>query len=231
MELRFHALTHRFHSLPTTHSIHFNSLRPADAYYVSELDHLCFRQWLAAFLGPSQNLNQCWHFINWILWNKLNQNAKIFFHDNEFEMTSAKYRPFCPGLSVLIHFTGHSTVCSETTKKASQLCIASPLAGNPPASTGFPAQRASNAESVSMLWRHHGFHLFSPGTLNPRPEDHSQQRCCGHGLYDSSRDLCCHNTAVVQNEARSLVCCEHAPGGTVDNHYFTFGSDAKLPLQ
>ena len=32
--------------------------------------------------------------------------------------------------------------------------------GNPPVAGGFPSQRASNEESVSMSWRHHGSHSY-----------------------------------------------------------------------
>ena len=40
-------------------------------------------------------------------------------------------------------------------KKTSKLCVAGLYAGNSPVTGEFPAQRASNAENVSIWWRHH----------------------------------------------------------------------------
>ena len=44
-------------------------------------------------------------------------------------------------------------------KKTSKLCVTGLCEGNPPVSGGFPSQRASNAENVSIWWRHHGISL------------------------------------------------------------------------
>ena len=41
-------------------------------------------------------------------------------------------------------------------KKTSKLCVTGPCAGNSPGTGEFPAQMASNAENVSIWWRHHG---------------------------------------------------------------------------
>ena len=66
-----------------------------------------------------------------------------------------------------------------TSNKISKLCITDPLWGNPPVTGGFPSQRASNAESVSM-WRHHGqFHGIS-----------AQPRTC-HALAMYSQNQSC----------------------------------------
>ena len=40
-------------------------------------------------------------------------------------------------------------------KKTSKLCVTGPCAGNSPVAGEFPAQMASNAEKVSIWWRHH----------------------------------------------------------------------------
>ena len=40
-------------------------------------------------------------------------------------------------------------------KKISKLRVTDLCAGNPPVTGGFPSQRASNAENVSIWWRHH----------------------------------------------------------------------------
>ena len=40
-------------------------------------------------------------------------------------------------------------------KKTSKLCVTGLCEGNSPVTAEFPAQRASNAENVSIWWRHH----------------------------------------------------------------------------
>ena len=40
-------------------------------------------------------------------------------------------------------------------KKTSKIRVTGLCEGNPPVTGGFPSQRASNAENVSILWRHH----------------------------------------------------------------------------
>ena len=56
--------------------------------------------------------------------------------------------------------TGISIVCStiRRSKKTSKLRgTGLNLWRNPPVADGFPSQRASNAENVSIWWRHHDF--------------------------------------------------------------------------
>ena len=43
----------------------------------------------------------------------------------------------------------------RSSKKTSKLCITGRCEGNSPVTGEFPAQRASNAENVSIWWRHH----------------------------------------------------------------------------
>ena len=51
----------------------------------------------------------------------------------------------------------YSTVYSDADqKKTSKLRVTGLCAGNSPGTSEFPAQRASNAESVSIWWLHHG---------------------------------------------------------------------------
>ena len=44
-------------------------------------------------------------------------------------------------------------------KKTSKFCVTGLCAGNSPETGEFPAQRASNAENISIWWRHHAVHL------------------------------------------------------------------------
>ena len=46
-------------------------------------------------------------------------------------------------------------------KKASKLRVTGPCEGNSPVTGEFPAQRASNAENVSIWWRHHASIIIS----------------------------------------------------------------------
>ena len=47
-------------------------------------------------------------------------------------------------------------------KNASKLCVTGLCEGNSPVTGEFPAQRASNAENVSIWWRLHDNHLLIP---------------------------------------------------------------------
>ena len=68
---------------------------------VSDLVHHCFRQWLVFCLASSHYLNQCWFIANRTLRNKF-QRHLIKIQNSSFtktylEMSSAKWRPCCPG--------------------------------------------------------------------------------------------------------------------------------------
>ena len=47
-------------------------------------------------------------------------------------------------------------------KKTSKLCVTGLCEGNSPVTSEFPAQMASNAENVSIWWRHHGWWINWP---------------------------------------------------------------------
>ena len=85
----------------------FNALRPSDAYMRHYINHHWFRQWLVAWPAPSHYLNQCWNIGDRNLRSKLQWNLKrnpyLFFQNNSFQTSSAKWLPFCLGLDELIH--------------------------------------------------------------------------------------------------------------------------------
>ena len=58
----------------------------------------------------------------------------------------------------------YSTVYSAADKKTSKLRVTGLCAGNSPVIGEFPAQMASNAENISLWWRHHGLSLLG-GTI------------------------------------------------------------------
>ena len=62
-------------------------------------------------------------------------------------------------------------------KKKSKLRVTGLCAGNSPVTGEFPAQRASNAENVSIWWRHHVWVLL-PST-GPEIGHHCACRCPG----------------------------------------------------
>ena len=69
--------------------------------FVSEWGQHWFRYWLAIYSTPSHYLNQCWVIVNWTLKNKLqwnfNKNTKLSFTKMHLKLSSAKWRPSCPG--------------------------------------------------------------------------------------------------------------------------------------
>ena len=64
--------------------------------------------------------------------------------------------------SVSNHQPHYCLLSLRSSKKTSKLCVTSLCVGNSPGTGEFPAQMASNAENVSIWWRHHvyGFVFF-----------------------------------------------------------------------
>ena len=60
--------------------------------------------------APSHYLNQCWNIVNRTLGNKLQWNLNAIetfsFKEMHLKLSSAKWRPFCIGLSVLRQMLG-----------------------------------------------------------------------------------------------------------------------------
>ena len=146
---------------------------------------------------PSHYLNQCWNIVNWTLGNKiqwnLNRNSYIFIQENTFEnvvwkMAAILSLPQCVNEMAQVHslqWCDNSFMASQITgwrkwlfvqqlvfstliKKASlALC-----GRNPPLTGGFPSQRASNVERVSISWDNqviteaHGFFMMTSSTGN-----------------------------------------------------------------
>ena len=54
--------------------------------------------------------------------------------------------------------TVYSVVCSGTDQRKYQSSVTGLCEGNLPVTGELPAQRASNAENVSIWWRHHVLH-------------------------------------------------------------------------
>ena len=67
-------------------------------------------------------------------------------------------------------------------KKTSNLRVTGLCVGNSPVTGEFPAQRASNAENVSIWWRHHWCVLYYSGYLNNSYRN-GVIYCYMHSLY------------------------------------------------
>ena len=84
-------------------------------------------------------------------------NVSLWWHHNGYDGVSNHQ----PHHSLLNRLFGYWL------KKTSKLCVTGLCAGNSPGTVEFPAQMASNAENVSIWWRHHVFQdigLLSPYT-------------------------------------------------------------------
>ena len=70
---------------------------------------------------------------------------------------------------------GNSIDCSKVSqvniKKTSKPVLLVLCEGNPPVTGGFPSQRASDAESVSMAWRQHGIRWINAPQESTRTGD------------------------------------------------------------
>ena len=152
---------------------------------VKEQSRHWFRQWLIACSVPSHSLNQCryMYIVNWTLGNNSNWNlinTTIFWQENVFKNVANQEAailswPQCGNMRNMHfeHYSGvimgamasqitsiaivYSTLYSRRrSKKTSKLCVTGLFDGNSPVTGEFRAQRASNAENVSIWWRHHG---------------------------------------------------------------------------
>ena len=111
---------------------------------------------LLAFVRPVQKasnakrVSMSWHRRGkWKLYHLLQTEWSLQWRHNEHDSVSNHQPHDC----LLNHlFRGRS-------KKTSKLRVTGLCAGNSPVTGEFPAQRASNAENVSIWWRHHVFEI------------------------------------------------------------------------
>ena len=87
-------------------------------------------------------------------------------HDNSFDKISCtlrwrhNVRDGVPNYQP--HDCLHSRVFRRRSKEISKLCVTGLCAGNSPRTGEFPAQKASNAENISIWWRHHDHGIYLP---------------------------------------------------------------------
>ena len=85
-------------------------------------------------------------------------------------------------------------------KKTLKLRVSGLCAGNSPGTGEFPAQMASNAENVSIWWRHHEYVIFPHPKLNiPMPTRQN------YTFASKARNLLFSN--ISRHGVNSHICC------------------------
>ena len=96
-------------------------------------------------------------------WWALNQNQQIIMWLYNSDVTWESY-----GISNHQQLNCSSTACSVLHQRKHQISVLLALCeGNPPVTGGFPSQRASDAEIISILCYHHGVITAILHTLPP----------------------------------------------------------------
>ena len=104
------------------------------------------------------------HWPRWITWFNFDLNLDKQFHP------SLQWRyGECDGVSNhQLHDCSLKRLVRRRSKKASKLRVTGLCEENSPVTGEFPAQRASNAENVSIWWRYHDKLLVGIGYLFPK---------------------------------------------------------------
>ena len=101
-------------------------------------------------------------------------------------------------------------LCRHRSKKTSKLCVISLCVGNSPMTAEFLAQRVSNAENVSIVWRHHVWYFSSSRSLTLQQQIRYNLRdsVMSHGKANS---ISCHShtlsflTTMVRHRKSSFT--------------------------
>ena len=104
-------------------------------------------------------LNRNTSLHNWHIADRIGTGAVVRFYSHFIHLrwrhngrnSVSNHRPYDCSLNRLFR-------CRS--KKTSKLRVTGLCAGNPPGTGGYPAQMASNAENVSIWWRHHEFFTY-----------------------------------------------------------------------
>ena len=119
---------------------------------------------------PSHYLNQYCFIFNEILWHSLQSNVylntedqspicvwglHVWNHSHVFQGTISSYNDVIMS-AIASQITSVAIVYSRRrSKRTSNLRVTALCAGNSLVTGKFPVQRVSNAENVSICWRHH----------------------------------------------------------------------------
>ena len=106
------------------------------------------QHWLHNGLAPNRRQAIIWTNDGLFYWQIIYELLDLQWRHNEHDRVS-NHQPYDRLLNRLFR-------CRS--KKTSKLRVTGLCEGNSPVTGEFPAQRASNAEKVSIWWRHHGYH-------------------------------------------------------------------------
>ena len=101
------------------------------------------------------------------------------------------------------HVCFFSRLFRHRSKKTSKLHVTGLCAGNSPEAGEFPAQMASNAENVSIWWRHHAFKWR--GSMLTKASIGSYFRVDACYYYSSLHVSCWNDTAEVLCKLRTFL--------------------------
>ena len=123
---------------------------------VGELGQYWFMKWLVACSAPSHFLNQCCLIVKWTLTNKFQWNfiktQKFSFVKMHLKMSSAKWRPFCPGEDDLGKVGYNSD--SRRRKIAWGLAITASQFSSQYTSASDSARLKGSVHDVVIKWKH-----------------------------------------------------------------------------
>ena len=152
----------------------FISIRPDSGWEISRSGSISAQVMAYCLAIPSHYLNQSQILISDVLCFQLGaisqQVLKLLFYVINLKIILLTLLPHLPGANELKHITVTSSwvlsnhqphgclfncLPRHRSKKTSKLHVTGLCAGNSPVTGEFPAQRTSNAENVSIWWRHH----------------------------------------------------------------------------
>ena len=108
--------------------------------------HLKFPfEYFASALTFATPVDKCWPHIHWVISLGVDESASLRWRHNGRDSVS-NHQP---------HDCLLNRLCRRRSKKTSKLRVTALCSGNSPGTGEFPAQMASNAENVSIWWRHH----------------------------------------------------------------------------
>ena len=139
-----------FHNDDGTHHWLWRCIYCAHTYMITALPRLCLVLlclYQQLFIIPDDLISHCteqWHNYPVAREMSLKHYNDVIMSAMAFQITSL----------TIVYATVYSSCRS---KKTSKFCVTGLCEGNSPVTGEFPTQRASDAENVSIWWRHHGY--------------------------------------------------------------------------
>ena len=129
-----------------------NSLWCSDTIWRHKFGSTLVPVMACCLMAPSHYLNQCWLIISKVQWHpyqeipqpSVTEITLLWPHNGPDGVSNHQ-----PHECLLNRLFGHRS------KKTSKLRVTGLCVGNSPETGEFPAQMASNAENISIWWRHH----------------------------------------------------------------------------